>query len=265
MNKLIMRTLHILGWILLLSLLLSPIFAEDFYADVKLEIDTSEVIEISGTANHPKLVAGKTQDYISINGDYYILNITLEDNFSEYNYDISFPINTIITPIEISGDFRMETFDRRLHLVGTGENEPLIISVQYNFGDEHEPFIRGKNSSANNSQRGMLNELLIVQIILILLLIAALILGGFYLFRYNRKKQEKIEKPKYNPEALTDRQKLIVDYLEKKKKPVTQAELQREIGLPKASLSRNIDSLIKKGIVSKERKGMTNIIFINKN
>ncbi len=265
MNNLIMRTLRILGWILLLSIFLSPIFAEEFHVDVKIEINDSDWVEISGITNHPKLIIGKTQDYISINSDYHILNITLEDSISGYAYDISFPINAVITPIEVSGDFRMETKERRLHLIGTGENEPLTIIVQYNFGDEHEQLIRGKNSSANDSQRGILNELLIVQIILILLLIGVLILGGFYLFRHNRKKPEKPEEPKYNPEVLTDRQNLIMKYLEKKKKPVTQAELQREIGLPKASLSRNIDTLIKKGIVGKERKGMTNIIFINKN
>ncbi|RLJ00345.1 MAG: hypothetical protein DRP06_02135 [Candidatus Aenigmatarchaeota archaeon] len=261
MNNLIMGRLHFLGFIFLIVLLfLSPIFAEEYYADVKIEVNTSDWVEISGITNHPKLVVERTQDYISIQGDYYILNITLDDNFSEYSYDISFPINTIIIPIEISGDFRMETQERQLHLIGEGKNEPLTIIVQYNFGDEPEQLVRGKNSSMNNSSRGRLGELLVVQIILILLLIGVLILGGFYFFKYRKKPEES----KYNPETLTDRQKLIVDYLEKKKKPVTQAELQIEIGLPKASLSRNIDSLVKKEIIKKERKGMTNVIFINK-
>jgi len=258
-----MRKFHFLGFIFLILISLSPIFAEEFYADINLEVDTSGWVEISGMTNHTKLLAGKTQDYISNKGDEWILNITIEDNFSEYVYDISFPINTVIIPIKISSDFRMETRDRRLHFIGAGEDEPLQIVMQYYFDEKHEPLSRGRNSSANSS-RGMLNELLIVQVILILLLIAVLSLTGFYFIRH-RKKQEKIEEPKYNPEALTDRQKLIVSYLEKKKKPVTQAELQREIGLPKASLSRNIDSLVKKEIIKKERKGMTNVIFINKN
>lgn len=259
-----MRKFHFLGFIFLTLLFLSLISAEEFHADVKINVNTSDWIEILGITNHPKLIAGKTQEYISIDGAYYILNITIEDNFSGYAYDISFPINTIITPIEISGDFRMETQERRLHLIGAGENGPIYIIAQYSFDDEHEQLDRNKNLSANSNPRGMLSELLMVQIILILLLIALLIFGGFYLLKH-RKKPEEFERPKYNPEALTDRQKLIMNYLEKKKKPVTQAELQREIGLPKASLSRNIDTLIKKGIVSKERKGMTNIIFINKN
>ena len=51
-----------------------------------------------------------------------------------------------------------------------------------------------------------------------------------------------------------------MELLIEKNKPVTQAEIQKTLKLPKASTSRNINSLELKGLIKKQKAGMTNLI-----
>ncbi|MBU2442886.1 MAG: winged helix-turn-helix transcriptional regulator, partial [Nanoarchaeota archaeon] len=54
----------------------------------------------------------------------------------------------------------------------------------------------------------------------------------------------------------------IMRIIEKNKKPITQAALEKILKIPKSSLSRNIDSLVRKDIITKEGKGMSNVLFL---
>jgi uncharacterized membrane protein len=104
----------------------------------------------------------------------------------------------------------------------------------------------------------------------IILLLAILVVVLYFKIR-RRPLHEKqfVEAPapkakvSYNPETLTERQNQILEILKKAGGHTTQAKLQAETKIPKASLSRNIESLVRKKIVKKERKGMTMVIYFN--
>ena len=49
-----------------------------------------------------------------------------------------------------------------------------------------------------------------------------------------------------------------------KKRPLTQTVIQKELNIPKAAVSRNISSLELKGLVEKEKIGMSNLIRLKK-
>jgi uncharacterized membrane protein len=55
---------------------------------------------------------------------------------------------------------------------------------------------------------------------------------------------------------------MIVETIQKNKGSITQAKLEKSLEIPKSSLSRNIESLVRKNILVKESKGMTNLIMI---
>ena len=215
-----------------------PDLSGEYYADVTIEVDYTGEVTISGQTNHPQLLIEKTQNYTSKEGIYWTLNISISDSFSDYIFDVSFPEGTVINYLKVPSSFRIETYDGRLHLIGTGQEKPFSVVVQYRFED--------KNTEQD------------YQILLGLLFVMVLLVTVYYL-NLNQKKPKK-KKTEYK--FLTDRQKQIVGYLESKKEPVTQAELQRELKFPKASLSRNIDSLINKGLLKKGRKGMTNLVYL---
>ena len=54
--------------------------------------------------------------------------------------------------------------------------------------------------------------------------------------------------------------KLLIE----KNKPLTQAQIRKELKLPKASTTRNINALELKGLITKEKIGITNLIKIKK-
>ncbi|MBN1377291.1 winged helix-turn-helix transcriptional regulator [Candidatus Woesearchaeota archaeon] len=88
--------------------------------------------------------------------------------------------------------------------------------------------------------------------------IIILISTGIWFFIKQRGK-----KPKVNIEALSKRQKQIYMIVRKHKR-ITQSNLQDKLNLPKSSLSRNIDSMVRKGIIEKKKRGMTNLIMLKK-
>ena len=74
----------------------------------------------------------------------------------------------------------------------------------------------------------------------------------------------KIEEGEYSFRGLTDRQKDIVQLLIKVKRPLTQVEIQKELDMPKAAVSRNVHSLEIKGLIEIEKIGMSNLVRLKK-
>lgn len=82
---------------------------------------------------------------------------------------------------------------------------------------------------------------------------------GVFFILYKKKRKYNID---YN--KLNERQKDIVSFLIKRKGECLQVEIERGLKLPKSSLSRNINSLIKKEIIIKNNVGMSNKISLCK-
>ena len=68
----------------------------------------------------------------------------------------------------------------------------------------------------------------------------------------------------YNLKGLNERQKKIMNLLLERKTPLTQTDIQKELKIPKAAVSRNIRGLELKGLIEKENIGMSNLIRLKK-
>jgi len=236
---------------ILVLLLLGPVYAEDYYADVEIRVMATGEVMISGATNHPSLASGPTQNFTSKKGENWLLNITLPENFSEYVYDVSFPPNAQISYMNVPKNVRVETTDGIIHIIATGTNQAFFAVVQYSFdGPAMGP--------------PPLDPILMLGIAIII----GFVLSQLYIrFRKSRASESSraAAKPKmqYKPEAMTERQNQILEIIKREGGHTTQAKIQVETKIPKASLSRNIESLVRKKVIKKERKGMTMVIYFN--
>jgi uncharacterized membrane protein len=240
----------------LIILLILAIFclnatAQEFYANLTFEVQNEGNTIISGTTNSFELTPQNTQELTNKNGKIWTLFIDTNEIFSEYSYKIILPVNSQIQKIQTNSNYFLSTQNSQIIIEGFGENVELKIEIEYTI-----------NQIEQNTQ------LIAMLAGLIVLIIIGIVL--FILIKKNKAKTTPIGKETNNNEnifdenALSQRQLDIVKQLEKKKGQTTQAEIQKILSLPKASLFRNLAGLEKKGIIKKERKGMTMLITLQK-
>lgn len=234
----------VLFFVLFFSLFANMVSAEQtYYADVGITVLNTGEIEISGLSDHPQLQVSSTQEYTSKDKAYWVLNMTFEGVFSEYLFEIHFPKDATVNYLKIPTILSMEEESGSLVITSAGSNREFHIIAQYAIQDsESSGFV-----------------LFFVGLFSFLLLLFLL-----YFFVFRSKYTSELEKPSYDSRTLTSRQQQILDLVFKHKGSLTQAKLQKMLDLPKASLSRNVDSLVRKGILVKERKGMSNVLFLKK-
>jgi len=110
---------------------LSSVYAENYYADISIDVDISGFVTINGITNHPDLLVKNTEIYTSKKQSYWLLNITKEDVFSDFIYVLTLPKGSSINYIKSSGFVRIEEYQGNLQVKGFGENESFSLSVQY--------------------------------------------------------------------------------------------------------------------------------------
>ncbi len=225
-----------LSFIVFFFLLIVSFVEGAYYADVKIELNDDGSATITGDTNHPSLVKYSTMSYTTKKENTYTFNITLQEVFSSYIYEIKFPKGAKINYLKTPRLARIDDDSGIIKVIGTGSNQPFLIIAQYTLSEKRNTlfFVIG-----------------LVSLLLFILVI---------FFILSRKARSKYKGKSYNPDALTQRQKQIISILEKNKGRITQAEIEKITKLPKSTLSRNIDSLIRRGIIKKEQKGMTNLI-----
>jgi len=230
---------------LITGLLFLPIgYSIDYYADIEIEVDKTGFVSIKGNTNHPDLLTVATGEYTSKKQLFWLFNLSTEETFSNYVVSVILPEDSSINYVKSLGVFRIEERGGRLAVNSFGENEKISIIAQYQVAKDRDNYIG-------------------VMIIVLIPLI------GIFLYFIFRKKKNIIYKEapgsrEYNLEGLTTRQKKIMNLLIKEKRPLTQAEIEKELKIPKASVSRNIKTLELKGRVEKEKTGMSNIIRLKK-
>ncbi len=224
-----------LSLILLLLLLIIPIaLSQEYYADVNIKVDESGYVTIKGKTNHPDLIVESSQEFTSKHNKYWLLNITTQDKFSDFIFELELPKNAEINYLKTPRLARIDNNLGHMKITGTGENQRFVIITQYSF------------------QKMKTSYLYFV----ILFIVLIILIASFFLIKKN-----KLPKKKYNLDILTKRQREIFQLVRKNKK-IAQAELEKKLDMPKSSLSRNIDSLEKKGFITKEKKGMTNMLLL---
>lgn len=226
-----------------------------YYANVTIDVDESGFVTLDGETNYPNLLLRDTEIYTSKKQSYWLLNITKEEIFSNFAYVLSLPAGSSINYVKSSGFFIIETSNGNLIVRGFGENEPLSILLQYQIKKTDET-----------------NTILNFDIMFILLIcIIILVVITFILFLIKSKNEKKPTENKeessfeiYNFKGLNDRQKRIMKLLIERKRPLTQTDIQKELNIPKAAVSRNIRGLEIKGLIEKEQIGMSNLIRLKK-
>jgi len=224
------------------------ISAQNYYADVTIEVDSSGFVTIDGITNHPDLLIENTEIYTSKKQSYWLLNITKEDVFSDFIYELILPKGSTINYIKSSGFIGIEENYGNLFVRGFGENETFSVIIQYQIA---------------KSTENQIFEWDFIFISLIFLIVILIIILVYIII----KEKPKIEKTKPNDnyfKGLNQRQKEIMNLLIDKNTPLTQTEIQRELKIPKAAVSRNIRGLELKGLIEKEQIGMSNLIRIKK-
>ncbi|MFH1100593.1 MAG: MarR family transcriptional regulator [Methanobacteriota archaeon] len=237
----------------IITILLTPsLHAESYYADVTITVDTAGFVTIEGLTNYPDLIIKNTEMYTSKQQSLWLINITKEDMFSEFIYELTLPKDSSINYIKTTGFIRIEENLGNLVVRGFGENETLSILIQY---------------KTEKKQDILIQETIIYLILLSAIIIVSILL----LFLYQKEKKtketpviENKKEPTGDWKGLNHRQKQIIQILQKKNVPLTQTDIQKELQIPKASVSRNIRGLERKGLIEKEQIGMSNLIRLKK-
>ncbi len=228
------------------------LLAADYYADLTITVDLSGYVSIQGLTNYPNLTIQNTEQYTSKQQSYWLLNITKQETFSEFVYDLALPKGSSISFIKSSGSIRIEENLGGLIIRGFGENESFSILIQYQIEKQDDSFFQ---------------ENIVYLILLPAILVVALLILFFYL---KEKKTKKLPQPKDKKEppgemnGLNHRQRQIMQLLHERNIPLTQTDIQKELQIPKASVSRNVHGLERKGLIEKEQIGMSNLIRLKK-
>lgn len=248
------RTMIIL--FLFLSIINLPFCKADGYsADLEITVDNSGFVTIEGTTDHPDLLAENTEIYTSKQQSFWLLNITKNESFSDFVFTLTLPENSEINYVKSSGSILIGEELGNLVVKGLGENQSFSLIVQY------------KTQKILEQE-----EILGFDLITILLLIGMVILIILFfivlLFVDRQKKLSSVQLKDDGKEivlrGLNERQKKIVKLLVESNRALTQTEIQRELNIPKAAVSRNIRGLEIKGLVEKEQIGISNLIRLKK-
>jgi uncharacterized membrane protein len=235
-------------FIFLAVILMCPVFSQEDYADLNLRVDDKGIVYFSGTTNYQPFNQEKSEYFTSKKGPYWLLNITTKEKFSDYYIAVEFPKNTEINYMKASGSFRIKETPN-LIVITSGEDGPVEIIVQY--------VLISRPVNYLNFAAGIL-----------IVGIAIFIIISFLKMKkpINEKtNSDKLSHEKLNiiKHTLTENQKNILEILQQSKEPITQKQLQHRTNLPKATLSRNLELLKQKNIITKQSRGMVNVIFIN--
>lgn len=242
------RSILIVFFIILICSITYVSSAQSYYADIQISIDSTGLVDIEGISNSPDLLVENSNIYTYKKQSYWLLNITKNDTFEDYVYTLVLPKGSVINHIKASGFIGIEEENGRLIISGAGEGEPLSIVVQYQIDQISETY--------------SLIDYAIIAVLLILITFFTVLL--VYLLKKSKKRSSKESKVDYNFKGLTARQKEIVKLLIDTKRPLTQTEIQKELDIPKAAVSRNVHSLEIKGIVEIEQAGMSNLVRLKK-
>jgi len=240
--------------IIVIISLVPSLQAIDYYADLTITVDVSGYVSINGPTNYPNLTIQNTEQYTSKQQSIWLLNITKPEVFSAFVYDLSLPQGSSINYIKSSGSIRIEDTLGNLHIIGFGENESLSILIKYQTEKQGNSFFQ---------------ENIVYLILLPLIIIISILLVYFFYKEKNKKgittlTTEKTTNLLEDLKGLNPRQKQILQILHEKNIPLTQTDIQKELQIPKASVSRNIRGLERKGLIEKEQIGMSNLIRLKK-
>jgi DNA-binding MarR family transcriptional regulator len=240
---------------LFVLILFNPVFAQE-YADIVIDVSSDGRVSIDGTTNYEDFEGVvNSQKFTSKEGEHWIFNLSTNKVFDSYIYELKLPENSQINYVKSQGDFRIESKDGRVVIIGVGESEELNLFVQYkiNYDDE-------------GLKESTFLDYFVGGLIFIVAVLAFFLLYKSFLKQSKIKKNSSVEnvtddKGKIDLDLFTPRQQDILKILIERRK-ITQKEIEKILEIPKSSVSRNIRTLEIKGVITKERVGQTNYILL---
>jgi uncharacterized membrane protein len=253
------------------------------YADIDIYLTNDGRISIFGDSNIKEILnISNSYEYTNKKKEYWILNFSTDAIFEEYIFNLHMPKGVEINYIKTTPNFRIVNNDEDLSIIGTGSNSKINIVIQYKLNLDVDELTKNSIFFSN------LNFYLVIFFVFIFFF---LLLVLFYIYSLNKNKikyfqdkkdlLEKFENKKNDLNHLKNnldnldrnkkkvfvsifpkRQQDILKILKEREK-ITQKELEDLILIPKSSISRNVKSLLVKGIIRKEKIGLSNYLFLN--
>ncbi len=193
-----------------------------FYADIDIYVQEDGTVRFTGETDHDML-RGESEGFTSKHGRYWLLNISSDETFEAYTYRLHFPGGAKLNYVKTP---KMNSIESST-ITGSGHDTRFFILVQYSYTRQH------------------------VQLAFLGAMLTCMITAIAIWYAWRKRPAEII--------GLTSRQKDIVNLLRKHRR-LNQEKLARLLRLPKSSISRNIVSLERRGIVERTKEGMSNLI-----
>jgi uncharacterized membrane protein len=245
------------------------IFGVEYYGDLQIDVNKYGKTTISGNTNYNDLIIINSDEYTSKLGSVWTFELNIPEIFSDYIFELNLPIGANINYLKTTPTFRIANGENsNIKIIGTGENRPLNILIQYTFEN---------STSSNVSYFGYLFSYFLLGVVVLVIIL-------FVIYRKIKKSKimskivqevsydidmleevvhDSVLGIDYSKFNLNERQLQIVDILKKYGK-ISQKDLMDELNIPKASVSRNLQSMLSKKIISIKKNGITNIISLLK-
>lgn len=235
------------------------VYGTDFYIDEYILLADDGTAYIKGEANIDVLsiikvkdgaVEGNTQELTLKEGLLWKFVYTTKTTLASYRIVLFLPEFSEIQSIESTGRTAIGIKDDRHMITFEGENMPLTIEVGY---------VVPKTTKKTDYSW--------IYIFGIFLLIA--VIGFFIIKKISKKPSKKTsqvlddEKIKTIKMTLNENQLKILEALIEKKGEASQTALKYLTGIPKSSLSRNLELMSQRNIVAKFYSGTSNYVKIH--
>ena len=233
----------------------------DHYADLDIYVDNSGKTTILGLTDYEGLIVSDSHKYTSKNGEMWIFNLSINEVFSEFIYNLNLPTGAQTNYIKTTPEFRITQGDNNnLKIVGLGENRELNILVQYSFVDLEESKFSFFGYFFSYIILGLIIFIIIIFVILKKIRKSKIVLE---ITSDVEELEEKIVGCDYSKLNLNQRQLEIIKII-KKYGEISQKNLEEEMNIPKSSISRNLQSMSAKNIIMIKKNGITNIVSLLK-
>jgi len=244
-----------------LFIIVAPLaLAQEYYADVVFDIGEDGRVDVSGSTNHPSIAPSENYDnFTSKLRKSWTFNISLDGDFSQYIAEVKLPAGASLNYLRTSNILSIDDDGGRIVVLITGAQEPMVFIVQYSFSESSDGLFSQVSifSWIGSFSSSFFGITILIVFVAVLAVIAIIIFFSIKKNKIPRDSDKRLN-------SLTARQKMIYDSLLKNNGRMSQAALEKSLRIPKSSLSRNVDSMVIRGFISKESVGMSNILTIKK-
>lgn len=252
---------------ILLILFITNIVYANYYADITINVQEDGRVSIGGKTDYTKFEnITYSHIYTSKQGPNWTFNLTTDEIFDSYIFELNLPSYAQINYIKAPPGFRITSSHDNIKIVGFGEKKPINLIVQYTLSEPRKTLTKEEIFFLTFSIT------LIILIIITITLYLKLKKLNFVktkpkTLETNNENQEEqgdnIEQKTYDIKKFSPRQQDMINLLEENKH-LTQKQIEEMMKIPKSSVSRNIRTLELKGVIEKDRIGQTNYIHIRK-